>query len=345
MESPALSTSAAWRHQVFGHTVREFQCCKTVRRLSVVELWSGVGSVAAAARKRNLAAITLDREGSPSSTHFTEDLLTHHGFMEAVQLVLNIVTGGLLFMAPVCSSFTWLCSSQCKRTRENDHMGDLMYKPVQDGNLGADIAAFLFALAHTRGVEAAIENPSRSSMWKYPTVLHLHSQLPVELTITRRCAFDSKPAGQRYQKEYKILATGCWIKDVARPCKCPGGLHKPLAIRTGTQVTGLSVDLRASQAYPPRMGLAIVGAWARSGVRQIGSGVPQTTGSGVPGQSTHTSMKRKLSSQSESSDSPVRPVGMRRGQQRSSGSESRPRADDRATSSKRSRWVVDSESD
>ncbi len=94
----------------------------------------------------------------------SEDILTKDGFVAAVRYTLRLVAGGLLWMAPVCSSFGFMNASNCKRSAENSWRGDETYKSVQEGNLGADIACFLCWLAWARGVEVAIENPSGSDM-------------------------------------------------------------------------------------------------------------------------------------------------------------------------------------
>ena len=97
-----------------------------------------------------------------------EDITTPAGFKHAVNLVLQLVVGGLLWMAPVCSSFTFMNSSNCMRGPSNDHYGDTNYPSVIEGNLMARIAAFLFVLAWARGVDVAIENPPGSCIWKFP---------------------------------------------------------------------------------------------------------------------------------------------------------------------------------
>ncbi len=86
----------------------------------------------------------------------TEDLLTEAGFLSAVRCALSLVEGGLLWLAPVCSSFVYLNSVRTKRTKTNPR-GDEAYKPAQASNLHAQVAAFLFALASLRNVMVVLK--------------------------------------------------------------------------------------------------------------------------------------------------------------------------------------------
>ncbi len=68
------------------------------------------------------------------------------GFLSAVVGVLSVVEGGLVWLAPVCASFVWMNSSNTKR-RKGHEEGDESYTPVHEGNLQAQVAGFLMALA------------------------------------------------------------------------------------------------------------------------------------------------------------------------------------------------------
>ena len=46
------------------------------RDLDLVELWSGVGSIVAAATKRNLKAVPFDKNRHPVETAVSEDILS-----------------------------------------------------------------------------------------------------------------------------------------------------------------------------------------------------------------------------------------------------------------------------
>jgi hypothetical protein len=234
----------------------------TNRTIDVLEIWSGVGSVTAAARCKGLVVQCIDLiSGEPHC-----DVLSREGFLHAVSLVLQVVPGGLVWMAPVCSSFVWLSASISQRSKENDFRGNQTVKSVIDGNLGADIAAFLFALAWSRGVHAAIENPPGSTVWKYPAVRALTDHLPrLAAAVVRRCVFDDAEYGHRYGKAYRILASNSWVTSPAltQGCSCPGRVHCSMVRRDDQgKVWGLQSRLTESQAYPTKMGHAIIAAWS-----------------------------------------------------------------------------------
>jgi hypothetical protein len=95
---------------LFGHTIGEFLDSVVTRDLDVFEVWAGVGSIVKAARRHKLNAASMEILDDSS-----QDVSSASGFMNAVQLVLSLKIGGLLWLAPVCSSFVWLSSSVCKR--------------------------------------------------------------------------------------------------------------------------------------------------------------------------------------------------------------------------------------
>ena len=81
-------------------------------RVDVVELRCGVGSKVAASSAAGYVVRKFDRHRVPGVTdqegHASEDLLSSCGFMSAAHCVLAMRTGGLLWMAPVCSSFVFV---------------------------------------------------------------------------------------------------------------------------------------------------------------------------------------------------------------------------------------------
>ena len=197
---------------VHGHTIGEFMDVEVERDMCVLEFWAGVSSIAREARAQGLnsAAVELSAGG------VLNNLLGPEGFSHAVGLVLRLRPGGLLWMAPVCSSFVWLSSSHTKRCAENEYRGDQTNHDVREGNLGAEVAAFLFTLAWVRSAQPCIENPPGSSMWKYPAIQAMLSTLPhLHFALAHRCVFDSAEYGEMNLKQYKFLASGPWITSPA----------------------------------------------------------------------------------------------------------------------------------
>jgi hypothetical protein len=236
------------------------------RDLDVVELWSGVGSVVAAAEGLGYRAHGFDIFRIPGLTDvpgpMCEDITLETGFVKATSHVLRLRPAGLLGMAPVCSSFVFPNSSNTRRTRTR-WQGDEEYPPVQRGNLMAQEAAFLMCVALARDVHFFIENPAGSTMFSYlQSTLALFPGL--KYCISNRCAYSTEPIGQRFWKPYKFVTSGPWL-DLAK-CVCPGRLHTKLmdTDERGRQ-TGNLQALQASASYPPALGQALVQAWVAAG--------------------------------------------------------------------------------
>ena len=267
---------------LFGWTVDailEAQRWRTINRdLHVVELWCGVMSIVAAAHAGDLTAQGFDIARVPGLTDdpnstCSEDILSQHGFENAVSLVMRLLVNGLLFMAPVCSSWIFANSSNTHRKAANVN-GNLNYKPVADGNRMADVAAFLVELGWRRRLAVCIENPASSLLFKYAPILEVVQKYSAVVVNTPRCAFSTEAFGERYYKLYKFAAfgppndtaPGTWIQATVRSCACPFKKHVTLMHRLPNgQVSGKIADLQRSAAYPVALGHAIVAAWQHVG--------------------------------------------------------------------------------
>ena len=233
------------------------------RDLQVVELWAGVGHVAAAAREQGLSAATFEKDHDE-----LQNFLHQPGFRAAVALVMRLSPGGLLAMGPTCSSFVFANSNNNKRSEDNSWAGDEDYNKAQVGNLEAQAAWFFFCLAAARGVEAFIENPTGSHIFKYircrEGLQHLKDRVPSlgELQNVFRCAYSEEPIGQRIKKGFRFVATGSWIQAVHRKCPCGKEPHR-LCMSTDKKgkVTGNAEVMKESQSYPLELARALVQAW------------------------------------------------------------------------------------
>ena len=240
------------------------------RDLGCVELWSGVGAVAQAAQEAGEAAATFDKVNCES-----QDITTIAGFKAAVNLVLRLREGGLLWMGPECSSFTFAPVSVTARSQQNNYNGDVTKEFVARGNLMANIAALLFCLGIARGAEVALENPAGSYMFSYlePALACLRSPgLPALPTCcVDRCSYcsPSTPANENFKKKYKFLSSSRWILAVAKQCNCGAKPHVPLMEKSATGVTGVKHRMKKSQEYPKDLGTAIIKAWQHSGSNEL----------------------------------------------------------------------------
>ena len=79
---------------------------------------------------------------------------------------IGCVDGGLLWMAPTCSSFGFANSNRCKR-KAGQEQGDTSYNNVVIGNLELQVAACAFALATAVGIYAVTENRIARVLFRY----------------------------------------------------------------------------------------------------------------------------------------------------------------------------------
>jgi len=259
---------------IFGLTVASVldSACEQ-RDLDVVELWSGVEAIVSAAKAAGLTAMPFDKFRISGVTDTdnpdaTEDILLEAGFRRALSLVLRLRPGGLLWMAPVCSSWIFLNLTCTKRTKVGGPRfgGNLRYLPVRQGNLMAEMAAFFFLVAVSRGVHAVIENPASSMMFNYVIFANACCLWPKRFwAILPHCRFSTAPYGSRFGKKFKLMSSHAWVLQLACKCLCPGRKHKCLAtVKTvggKRTVTGVKQALKDSAAYPAKMGVAIIQAW------------------------------------------------------------------------------------
>ena len=124
--------------RVFGTAVCDVLAMALPRDLDVVELWAGKKAATFAAMREGLNCQTVEREDGPG-----QDLTTEEGFWAAARAIMRLRIGGLLIMAPVCSSFVFANSVMTRRTNAAPE-GDGTYGPVKDGNFMALVAAFFF---------------------------------------------------------------------------------------------------------------------------------------------------------------------------------------------------------
>ena len=242
----------------------EFAC--VTRDTSVVELWSGVGSVASAGEECGLKSLQFDV--LRPDVEETEDMLTPQGFRVALGRVMSLEEKGLLHMSPPCGSFVFMNRKNTKRSRENP-LGDSAYPPVEQGNLQAIIMIFFFVLALLRSVHPLCEQPTTSQMFSHPVIKHIIDILKPTFAIVARCPFDARDYGKRWLKKFKFMGEG-WTSRLRKKCSCPNGVHAPLVLKVMVRakgktkkvnVTGKKGELVMSGTFPPNLGRWIVKNW------------------------------------------------------------------------------------
>lgn len=236
--------------------IHDPQWLNVPRDLDLVELWTEAETLVRSARGGGLQA-----EGFDILQDSTKDFTTFSGFSAALKLVMRLKPGGLLAMAPDCSSFVFGPSSQSGRKKGNFE-GDTTRAFVQKGNLQATVAGFFLTLAIVRELEAFIENPSGSTMFSY-----LASSFSVLAWMVKaycdRCQYVTaeQRKTQNYKKHYKFVATSEWILSAMRTCSCKGR-HMPLMDQgPNGEVNGRQPDMKLSGIYPEALGAELVKAW------------------------------------------------------------------------------------
>ena len=276
---PATAAAQSCSLIIFGLTVAAvLDDASEERNLDVIELWSGVGAIVSAAIAAGRAAQGFDKYRIPGVTdttdpNTTEDILLEAGFRKALELVMRVRVGGLVWMAPVCSSWIFLNLKNTKRNKVHGprFSGNLAYAPVRDGNRMAEMAAFLFAVAVLRGVHAVIENPPGSMIFGYEPAATVWETIwrTRFWAVLPHCRFSEKPFGSRFGKKFKLMGSHRWVRRLACKCKCPGRKHKLLVttkmIKGVRKVTGSKQALKESAAYPAKLGIAVINAWKSSG--------------------------------------------------------------------------------
>ena len=248
------------------------------RDLDAVEMWAGCKAVARAVAAKGEVAETVEIIDDADQ----QDLTTLGGFHYAVKLVMRVKLGGLLGMAPVCSSWVFANMSNTKRTKENP-CGDRSYPQVVSGNLQAKVATFCLLLAHARGLYAFMENPASSMIFRYSPVelamIYLTRIANGHIVISHACRFSEEPVGKRAKKPFKLFAIGSkpgWLSPLRKLCQCGDAGHNLLMRSVAGKVTGSSAAMKGSQHYSDNFGSAIVQAWhnARSELQLSHSSMP-----------------------------------------------------------------------
>lgn len=131
-----------------------------VRDLDVAEIFTTAQSVALAAKAAgfNSAAYDIKIDGCSDACELT-------GFKQLLQLVMRLKPGGLLCVAPCCKTFIFAPRRWTCRNAQNVQ-GDTSRPVVRAGNLMARIAMFIYCVALLRGVEAVLENPAGSMIFR-----------------------------------------------------------------------------------------------------------------------------------------------------------------------------------
>ena len=207
--------------------------------LDCVEIFAGVGSIAAVAAQKGLCT-AADDQGSLGSLR------------TAVALVLQFAPP----VHPGCHEFLSLPALRGQKLHRGCHL--------PEGHCRKHFGGVQRLLRPSAGeVKAALVNLGGSHFFKYGPVVDMATFLHMVKAYTFRCAFSAAPFGKRYKRRYEFMATSSWIRNVFAPCRCPGNVHLPLynekVCKDGwVQNNGIEVRLEESGAYSIPLGRRIV---------------------------------------------------------------------------------------
>lgn len=281
--------------EIFGFTPSSFVQSspeRLSRNLSVVEVFCGVASIFKAAVAYGVEAAGVDKKkeeaedeqvagGEPNNRRCL-DVTNLAGFSALLWMVMAIKEGGLLTLAPECSSFIGACAAQHQRSRQNDWLGDTSRDFVTNGNFLATVTAFLVCVGTLRNLVIVIENPTASCIWNFPVLADAIAWAQIQWhALVPRCAFDvDTPLGKRYGKVFRFVADAAWIKQLHVACPCGSNGHKPTSVTFVQKPTprakvstigskrwsGIKKNMEESGRYPPLLGQCMVSLWAGHGL-------------------------------------------------------------------------------
>ena len=163
-------------------------------------------------------------------------------------LVLSMLEGtrrgGLVWLAPPCSSWIFLSRSKSQRTKQRPQ-GNHLDPWVKHHNCIADFVATVLMRCQELGLDYVIEQPSSSLLYDYPPIKHA-----VTVSAGRRVHLTLGSYGAESLKPLVLVGTTPWVEDL-RPHSRKRSCSSVLTIRDASgRVTGRPEALLASAAYP-----------------------------------------------------------------------------------------------
>jgi hypothetical protein len=103
------------------------------------------------------------------------DLLTPCGFLVAIVLICSVCKGGLVWLAPPCSTWVWM--SRSSTGRHLDPLGNRDNPNVERQNMLVSRLCYLISLCWHRGVFFVIEQPDSTKMMEHPRLRKLLTKI------------------------------------------------------------------------------------------------------------------------------------------------------------------------
>jgi hypothetical protein len=214
----------------------------------MVELFCGEGQLSAAFKEKGFRTRQLDRDRSPS-----QDLGNMTGLQNAIQAIMALKVGALLWLAPPCKNWVFLSMPQHKRKRSNAFLGQHPNAQTREANSLVYVVAALVRLAVARGVHYILEQPIDSRMLQTACMSKALKLTQAQTTVTYLAAFCTDfPCC----KGLHLCGTAPILRGLRRnlPPICPSAQVYVKDDFTGAISGG--PDLEKTQAYPQEFGYA-----------------------------------------------------------------------------------------
>lgn len=218
-----------------------------------VELFAGKGAITKAFVNAGYRAAAFDLE-----YHDDHNAVSTIGFMVMFSLVLDMVAGGALHAAPVCSSWLWM-SRYVTRRCPSSPLGNPDIDIVRIGNIMVARLVLCLYVCVARGILFIFEQPQGSTAQAHPKMQEFFKHNIVYRTTAAHIDFDGdsvKPfwlycMDQRIQHINKYKTS-----DERRDARALGRSY------TNTNgkrcYDGDHAGLKKSQAYTPEFGRAVL---------------------------------------------------------------------------------------
>ena len=198
-----------------------------------------------------------------SSLH---NFLNPVGFLSLLATIMGMCQGGVLWLAPPCSTWVWMSRSSTGR-----HIDILGFQEeshyVKSQNMLVDRMVYLLILCIKRGVHFIVEQPASSIMWQYPRMSKFLKRFEGRIkTIKMQMGCYSLQS----PKDTTLVGTPPYMTRLARTMTpTEKEAMRPHQLQTATvsytaqgkrQCTGTK-DLKSTQTYPLGFGAAHANAF------------------------------------------------------------------------------------
>jgi hypothetical protein len=177
----------------------------TIQDLDGVEFFSGCEAVTRGMTSHGCVCMPFDRVIDPML-----NMNSDAGFAHAVELVLRLRPGSLIWGAPPCSSFVFMSRGTTLRSQDNP-LGNVEHRGVRHANMVVARLVMLLMLGLLRGCQFCVEQPGTSLMGRLACWEFLMNHFTVHMARTWMCAF-----GAPTPKHTILWCSDVWVHKLVR---------------------------------------------------------------------------------------------------------------------------------